>query len=416
VLDQSCQALLGAATAGFTAADCVNVHKAGLATELAMTPTNAAQPADAPATCPVGTAKAVLFDSETGTPTSKFTAGPAWTRNSADWGSNATSGLDSWFARDLPTIGNGALVAATGISLPAGQPSYLWFQQWRLLDYELNAYFDGGTVEVDDLGDAPGPVDAAALPWVNGPTHTLVSQFGNPASGRKGFGGDSFGFVASRLDLSSYAGRTIKPQFSMNTDDSVEYIGWWLDDVTVYTCVAQAVNSAAPTVTGSAVVGRTLTANAGTWTPPDVTLTYAWLRNGTEVPGATATTYLLTADDLGAKIAVQVTGAKAGYQPGTATSAETDPVFGLLTAAKPTISGKAKVGKKLTAKPGTWQPSGVTFTFQWLRDGQAIPGATGSTYTLKKADKGSKLRVKVTGSKAGYVSASKTSASTARVT
>ena len=48
------------------------------------------------------------------------------------------------------------------------------------------------------------PLDTAALPWVNGPTQTLA-----PAAQRRtrrAFGGDSLGWVASRLDLSSFAG------------------------------------------------------------------------------------------------------------------------------------------------------------------------------------------------------------------
>ena len=53
-------------TAGFTAADCANVHKATLATELRSTPTNNPQPADADGDLPDRDGKRVLFDSETG--------------------------------------------------------------------------------------------------------------------------------------------------------------------------------------------------------------------------------------------------------------------------------------------------------------------------------------------------------------
>ena len=68
---------------------------------------------------------------------------------------------------------------------------------------------------------------------------------------------------------------------------------------------------------------------------------------------------------------------------------------------KPTITGSTVVGKKLTAKPGTWKPSSVTLTYQWLRNGKAIKGATKKTYTLTKADGGKKVSVKVTGKKKG---------------
>ncbi len=111
VLDQSCQDLVG--TSGFTAADCTNVHKATLATELRKSPPNAKQPKDAAAVCPTGSAKRVLFDSETGTPSAKFGGPNTWTRapgaatdpSFGTYGipSNATSGRDSWFALDTST-------------------------------------------------------------------------------------------------------------------------------------------------------------------------------------------------------------------------------------------------------------------------------------------------------------------------
>ena len=86
-----------------------------------------------------------------------------------------------------------------------------------------------------------------------------------------------------------------------------------------------------------------------------------------------------------------------------------------VVAGAPTIKGKAVVGKKLTAKPGSWSPAGVTFTYQWLRNGKAISGATGVKYKLKNKDKGKKISVRVTGSKPGYNSASATSPKTKKV-
>ena len=84
-------------------------------------------------------------------------------------------------------------------------------------------------------------------------------------------------------------------------------------------------------------------------------------------------------------------------------------------AAKPTISGTAKVGKKLKAKAGAWAPKGVKLTYQWYRSGKKITKATKATYTLGKADKGKRITVKVTGKKSGYTTAAKTSKATAKV-
>lgn len=76
----------------------------------------------------------------------------------------------------------------------------------------------------------------------------------------------------------------------------------------------------------------------------------------------------------------------------------------------PTISGNPSVGKTLTASPGTWSISGVTFTYQWLSNGAPISGATTATYVVKPADQGAALAVQVTASGAGLPSASATSA------
>ena len=105
-----------------------------------------------------------------------------------------------------------------------------------------------------------------------------------------------------------------------------------------------------------------------------------------------------------------------GDEPTTASSAPVEVKSGVLSATPvPTISGTAKVGKTLTAVPGTWAPATVKLSYQWLRDGAAIKGATSSTYTLVKADKGARLTVKVKGSKSGFTSVSKTSKETAKV-
>ena len=69
----------------------------------------------------------------------------------------------------------------------------------------------------------------------------------------------------------------------------------------------------------------------------------------------------------------------------------------------PTITGPAVVGGSLTAVPGGWD-SGVALSYQWLRAGAAIAGATTSTYQVSSADVGKKVRVVVTGSLTGYTS------------
>jgi len=81
---------------------------------------------------------------------------------------------------------------------------------------------------------------------------------------------------------------------------------------------------------------------------------------------------------------------------------------------RPTISGTAKVGRTLTAKVKTWKPTPTRVSWQWNRNGVAIPGATKSKYKLTSRDKGAKITVTTLRSRLGYQSSS-TSKSTARV-
>jgi hypothetical protein len=82
-------------------------------------------------------------------------------------------------------------------------------------------------------------------------------------------------------------------------------------------------NTVVPTITGTAEVGETLTAVAGTWFG-DATITYThqWRRNGVAIVGATASTYLIVAADEGKTISVIVTGKNNAGQ-NIATSAAT---------------------------------------------------------------------------------------------
>ena len=173
---------------------------------------------------------------------------------------------------------------------------------------------------------------------------------------------------------------------------------------------------AVPTITGTAKVGSTLTANPGTWSPAPVTLTYQWYRSGTAILGATAATYTPAAADAAKTLTVRVTGSRTGYTTLTKTSPATTAITtGSLAGAVPTITGTPKVGSTLTANPGTWSPAPVTLTYQWYRSGTAIIGATAATYTPTAADAAKTLTVRVTGSRTGYTTLTKTSPATTAI-
>lgn len=173
-------------------------------------------------------------------------------------------------------------------------------------------------------------------------------------------------------------------------------------------------NLVKPTVTGSASVGSVLTATRGTWFPTaQVGFSYQWLRGDVEIPFADQSTYTLTAADAGAQVAVRVTATVQGATE-SARSLPTAPVTGgpspvqtVASTALPVITGSTTAGATLTVSRGTWTPSDAEVTFQWLR-GATVVG-TGSTYTTTTADVGATLKVRATGAKSGWTSASATS-------
>jgi hypothetical protein len=164
-------------------------------------------------------------------------------------------------------------------------------------------------------------------------------------------------------------------------------------------------------VTGTAEVGQTLTANTAGLQGIGA-ISYVWKRgdtaeaDGTAISGAESATYTLTATDVDKYITVTVT--RAGYT-GSITSAAVK-LPGLLEGTV-SITGTLKVGETLTADTSLLQGTGA-ISFVWKRgttaeaDGTAIAGATSAAYTLVDDDLSRYITVPVT--RAGYTG-SKTS-------
>lgn len=170
-----------------------------------------------------------------------------------------------------------------------------------------------------------------------------------------------------------------------------------------------------PAISGTAKAGVKLVAKPGTWTS-GTTLRYQWYVDGDAVSGATASAYVPKTSDTGKTVKVKVVGSKVGYSTTAKVSKATPEVArpSTLTTSTPQISGTTTVGSTLTVKRGTWT-DGTTFAYRWYRDNVAISGATKSTYVLTKSDLGKTMRVRVTGTKAGYTTASRVSAASATV-
>lgn len=86
------------------------------------------------------------------------------------------------------------------------------------------------------------------------------------------------------------------------------------------------VNSVLPAITGTKTQGQTLTCSSGTWSKSP-SYAYQWLRDGSAISGATASTRLLAAGDVGALMSCTVSATNSGVTA-VATSAQTTAIVG----------------------------------------------------------------------------------------
>ncbi len=163
-------------------------------------------------------------------------------------------------------------------------------------------------------------------------------------------------------------------------------------------------NKAVPKITGTKGVGKKLTTSNGSWSPTPTSYTYRWKRNGVAIAGATRRTYTPTKADAGRYIKVTVTARRAGYKNKPSTSYRVGIPMHFTT--RPYISGTPAVGRTLTARVGTWTPKPTSYRYRWYRNGVPITGATAKTYTVKRIDRGKRIKVRVGVRRTGYVSGS----------
>lgn len=172
------------------------------------------------------------------------------------------------------------------------------------------------------------------------------------------------------------------------------------------------VSTVQPAASGDVRQGLTVTVDTGAWSRKPASVAYAWLRcnaNGracSEIGGATASTYIVTAGDAGHALVARVTATSGSASAAalssavlpesssagtTTTTPSTGP--GPKSTAAPIVTGTAAQNGKLSATSGSWVGSGtLTYHFQWYRCDtsgahcSSIHGATAPTYTVVAQD------------------------------
>ena len=185
----------------------------------------------------------------------------------------------------------------------------------------------------------------------------------------------------------------------------------------------------APTVTGTAQQGQTLTEHDGTWTGEPTGYTYQWLQcdssgiNCLPIAGATSQTYIPAAGDVTYTIEVQETASNESGASSPATSEPTPIIVppAPVNSKPPMISGTAQQGQTLTEENGEWTNEPTGYTYQWLEcdssgnNCTAISGATSQTYVVLASDVGNTIRVEEIASNEGGEGSPATSNATTTV-
>jgi hypothetical protein len=175
-------------------------------------------------------------------------------------------------------------------------------------------------------------------------------------------------------------------------------------------------NSGRPSIIGSPVVGKVLTARNGTWSgATPITFKYQWARCSATGTGcvdlteaAQSQTYIATTDDLGHRLKVHVTATNSAgttsRDSGLSAVIKAAPTNAPVNSTRPAITGSAVEGNSLSAGNGAWNgATPITYAYQWQRCDATgalcheISDATNQTYSPDTLDVGKTLRVVVTG-------------------
>lgn len=168
----------------------------------------------------------------------------------------------------------------------------------------------------------------------------------------------------------------------------------------------------APTISGQLAVGAALTLSDCNCSPQIQSKQIQWYKDGVAIPGASSSSYILTSNDYGSVFSAQIVMSVPGFQPVTVTTRPTEKLLQpVQVLSKPSISYTAlATSNTFSVQPGTYNPSGVALTYQWLADGQAIAGQTGSSFTPDASFGGKSLSVSVMATANGYSPAIQTTA------
>lgn len=228
---QACLSLVGAGD-GILASDCEEVQKALDAVEMNLSPNANYNPHAQ--VCAVNETPETLFHDD-------FESGVS------NWISRALSGTDLWWyssgysvsgehmlwAEDAFNNSDATAEMNQDIALPLDRTAYLHFNHAFGFEYPN---YDGGWVEVSLDGGATWSTDGILIDAGRVYSGPISTARDNPNAGHIAFLDDSHGYLQTRFNLDTLRGESVRFRWRLSTDMDGFDIGWFIDDVKVYTC------------------------------------------------------------------------------------------------------------------------------------------------------------------------------------
>jgi len=149
---------------------------------------------------------------------------------------NTHSGTQCWgtdLDADYPSDADWTLML--DVSDVSDNLSTMFFWHW----HDIESHYDGGNISVStDNGVSWAIVD----PEGGYDDPSISTAFGNPIGGQPAFTAASGDWIQEEVDLTEYTGSITHVRFRLGTDSSVDYPGWFIDDVlldvgSVFGCV-----------------------------------------------------------------------------------------------------------------------------------------------------------------------------------
>lgn len=164
----------------------------------------------------------------------------SWTATSTTANTWTTSALssnsapNSFFAPD-PVVASDHRLATTGdyTLSPVSVSNYSTLSFWHRFNTEDG--WDGGVVEIST--NSGGTWTDLGSKMITGKYNgSMGTGSNNPIGGRSAFTGFAPSFIKTTIDLSSYAGQSIRIRFRFGSDDNTAPAGggWFVDDIVLY--------------------------------------------------------------------------------------------------------------------------------------------------------------------------------------